>query len=101
MSSTAKNREPYLLTFNENGPSFPTQAQLFEVTKNGNNSQFLNSTQTFKFSASRGNLAVDNSLHASSIQSPSMVITGKDKLKELLPEVIEEEDMVPGEKSQY
>jgi hypothetical protein len=30
-----------------------------------------------------------------------MVITGKDKLKELLPEVIEEEDMVPGEKSQY
>lgn len=90
-----------MLTFNENGPSFSIQGQLFDVTKNPNNSQFLNSTQTFKFSASRGNAAVDNSLQASSIQSPSMAITAQDKLKELLPEVIEEEqyDVVPGEKS--
>ena len=86
-----------MLTFNENGPSFSIQGQLFDVTKNPNNSQFLNSTQTFKFSASRGNAAVDNSLQASSIQSPSMAITAQDKLKELLPEVIEEEqyDVVP------
>ena len=71
------------------------------MTKNPNNSQFLNSTQTFKFSASRGNAAVDNSLQASSIQSPSMVTTAKDRLKELLPEVIEEEqcEVAPGEKS--
>jgi hypothetical protein len=41
MSSTTK-REPYLMTFNENGP-FSKQNQMFDLKNNSH----LNSTQTF------------------------------------------------------
>ena len=77
LSSTTK-REPYMMTFNENGP-FSKQNPLFDIK---NNSHILNSTQTFK-----GN----DTLLGSELKQGETT---------LLPEVIEEEVQTPTKQRQ-